>query len=140
MSSTEDVPTGFDLNSFDTLQKSQEEGIEVDIIHPKTFDPIGLKIVVAGPDSERQKKARRAVINSRLTKRNQKVTATQLEEEAIEIIAMSTISWTFDEGVTLDGKVPFCNPKNAEEIYKRYTLIFDQVNAQAGDRGNFTKD
>ncbi len=136
---SEEASTGFDLNAFDNLQKSQEEGIEVDIIHPKTFDPIGLKIVVAGPDSERQKKARRAVINSRLSKRNQKVTAVQLEDEALEIIAMSTISWTFAEGVTLDGKVPFCNPKNAEEIYKRYPLIFDQVNAQAGDRGNFTK-
>jgi hypothetical protein len=130
---------GFDLNSFDALTKNQDDGVEVDILDPKTLDPIGLKIVIAGPDSDRQKKARRNILNNRLRKRTQKVTAEQIEEENLEVLAMSTVSWTFAEGVTIDGKVPFCNPKNAEDIYRRFPLILDQVSAQAGDRGNFTK-
>jgi len=126
-----------DLASLD-FQKDQEDGIPVDIVHPKTGDRIGLKIWVAGPDSERQRKARRAIVNERLQLRNQKVTAELLENEGVKLLARTTIKWEFDDGMTFEGKTEW-NEKAAERMFTMLPFVFDQVNSVAGERAGFIK-
>ena len=75
----------FDIGSFDALTKAQDDGIDVPIVHPVTREPIGLTIRVAGPDSERQRAARRMITNARLQTRSMKLpTAEELEEVAAD--------------------------------------------------------
>lgn len=133
-----DEASKFDIASLDFTQ-AQEDGIAVDIVHPKTMEPIGLKIWVAGPDSERQRKARRAVINERLQMRNQKVTAEILEVENISTLARATFKWEFGPDVTIDGKRPEWSAKECERLFTRFPFMFEQVNAAAGDRAGFIK-
>nr|WP_274855189.1 hypothetical protein [Sinorhizobium meliloti] len=49
-----------DLSGLEALVQSQEEGIEIDILNEQA-KPIGLKIRVVGPDSDRMQKAVRDV-------------------------------------------------------------------------------
>lgn len=133
-----DEAGAFDIASLD-FTKAQEDGVAVEIVHPKTLDPIGFKIWVAGPDSDRQRKARRAVVNERLQLRNQKVTAELLEDEAVRTLARATFKWEFATGTTLEGKTPDWSVKEAERLFARFPFIYEQVNAAAGERAGFIK-
>lgn len=126
-----------DLADFAGLAEAQEAGIDVDIIHPKTGEKLGITIKVAGPDSERQKKARAAVLTERLRGRKIKqLTVQEMEAEAIRVTAASIMSW---DGVIENGKAIECNPQNAERLLAKYPFINDQISDAAGDRAGFIK-
>jgi hypothetical protein len=126
-----------DLSEFSGLAQAQEEGIDVDILHPKTGEELGIKIRVAGPDSARQKKARNAVNNERLAKsRNKRATAADLESDALKVTAASIISW---DGVIENGQAVELNSENAASILTKYPFIYDQLTSAVGDRAGFIK-
>jgi len=126
-----------DLSQFSDLTKAQEEGIDVPILHPKTGDEMGIVVRVAGPDSARQRKARAAVNNERLSKqRNKKPTVADLESDAIKVTAASVISW---KGIEENGKAVDYSTEAAEDIFKRHPWLYEQVASAVGDRAVFIK-
>lgn len=126
-----------DLSQFANLAQAQDDGIDVDILHPKTGEELGIKIRVAGPDSERQKKARNAITNARLLRsRNKRMTAPEMEADSIKLTAASIISW---DGVEENGQAVDLTSETAEAILKRYPFIYEQLSATIGDRSDFIK-
>lgn len=142
-----------DLAAFDDLKKAQEEGIEVDILHPKTNERIGITFRVAGMDSARMRKARQSVSAARLkTGKLNAMTAEQLEEEGLLYIVAACMNWKWDPEVpatettpaipatTLDGVVPEFNEKNVKAFLQRFPFARAQLDAIVGDRAGFMKD
>lgn len=126
-----------DLSTFADLTKTQDDGVDVEILHPATAEPIGMVIRVAGPDSARQKKARTAVNNARLQmSRNKRLTAAELEADGLKIVVASIISWS---GVEENGQTVELTTESATDILTRYPFILEQINAVVGDRVHFTK-
>lgn len=126
-----------DLSTFADLTKTQDDGVDVEILHPATAEPIGMVIRVAGPDSARQKKARTAVNNARLQmSRNKRLTASELEADGLKIVVASIISW---DGVEENGQTVGLSTESATDILTRYPFILEQINAVVGDRVHFTK-
>lgn len=126
-----------DLSEFAGLPQAQEDGIDVAILHPGTGEDLGITVRVAGPDSERQKKARNAITNERLQKsRNKRLTASELEADAIKITAASIIEWS---GMIENGKPVELTRENATAIITKYPFIYDQLTAAIGDRSGFIK-
>lgn len=126
-----------DLSEFSGLAQAQDEGVDVKILHPKTGEELGIAIKVAGPDSDRQKKARNAINNERLRmSRNKRLTAAELEADALKITAASIISWAgvIENGVTLE-----LTPENTTAILTRYPFIREQLDSAVGDRAGFIK-
>lgn len=136
-----------DLSQLD-VSKAAEDGAIMEVRHPVTgevvrFDPaegekIGkpFTVTVAGYDSERWKRASRAQLDKRLAAgRRQKVTSSDLENDAIELLVAATIDWS----IKVDGKTPKCEPKVVAEVYRRFPWLREQVDAFAADRGNFIK-
>ena len=127
----------FDLTAFDGLQAAQDEGVEVEILHPGTFEPLGVTIVVAGPDSTHARDFDRTVINRRLKGRKTKpLDAGEVQDAALKKLAACTLSWT---GVVDGGKVLECNRENALLVYNRLPFIADQVGEAASDYELFIK-
>lgn len=126
-----------DLSEFDGLAAAQEEGIEIKIVHPKTGEEMGITIRVAGPESDRQKKARNRLVNDRLTKnRNRRVTAAELEQDALKVSAASILGW---ENIQVKGKEFEFNLENAETLLRSYPFIREQVDSAINDRALFMK-
>lgn len=125
-----------DLKEFDGLSQAQEDGQDVPILHPKTGDELGIVIRVAGPDSDRLRKARAAVVNERLSRKRVKLSAAEIEAEGLSLLAAAVISWT---GVVIDGKEIECTKSNAEAVLKRFPFIREQLDAVVGDRAGFMK-
>lgn len=126
----------FDLNSLNGLSDAQEQGTEVEITHPKTGEPLGIIVKVAGPDSKKQKKARSAVLQDRIDKKIRRITGDQLEAEAISMTASSIISWS---GIEIDGKAVEFSADNAVMVLTRWPFIREQIQSVSDDRSNFIK-
>lgn len=133
-----------DLNIYDALVTAQEEGIEISIEDPNTREPIGMKVKVAGPDSQRVKTAQRAFLDRQLAKkRSNKMKATELEEEATLTLAAAVISWSSDDGgknadtIPLDGQRLPCTKANVLTVIRRFPFIREQIDAVVQDRADF---
>jgi hypothetical protein len=123
-----------DLSAFDGLKEAQENGIDVEIRDP-TGQPIGIAIKIAGPDSERQRKAIQALTNERLNNEDAATaTAEDIERNALKILASSVISWT---PIVLDGSDLPCTEENAIRLFSRFPFIREQVEKRAGKRAGF---
>lgn len=124
-----------DLSQFDALTRNQEEGIDVDILHPVTGDELGIKIRVAGVDSERFRRARHAVQEKRIQRRSVKrQTPAEIDEENLSSLAQCIISWS---GVVIDGKAIELTHDSAVDVLRRYPFLRDQVDVAVGDRAGF---
>lgn len=94
-----------------------------------------LTLTLLGADSAQYRKAQQKNLNRRLAKRSVKVTAEELDAEALDILAASTVAWSgFNDG---DGQPVPCNPANALVLYKTYPAIREQADRFISDRANF---
>jgi hypothetical protein len=132
-----------DLSQFDTTQTA-EEGAVMTVTHPATGVPLEqddgtpVTITLAGTDSERFRRAERQALNRRLQgpRRNQNVTAEELEANGINGLVACTLAWS---GIVLDGESLACTPDNARLVYKRLPWLREQANEFTGQRANFLR-
>lgn len=125
-----------DLAQFDDLQKKQEAGIDVEINGPDG-KPLGFSIKIAGPDSERQRKASEEIMDERLLSDSAApANAADLTRARVQGLAKSTISWT---PFKLDGGEYAYSEENAQKLYVRFPWLREQVEAKAGRRAAFMK-
>ncbi len=131
---TEETPKSFDFGAFSDIEV-QEDGYDMPVLKPDKT-PSGMIIRVAGPNSERRRKARNARLNRRIAKMGKiAVTAEQADDQVIEDAVIATIGWSFPEG--FNG--PECTPDNARNIYTKHNDILLQVIEACDDLRNFTK-
>lgn len=125
-----------DLSKFSGLSNAFEDGIEIEITHPVSAKPLGLKVTVASYQSERVKAVQRRIANRSLkdNKRNPKKSATveELEEASSEILASAVLGWS---GFELKGKPLECNRENVLSVLSNPDLWFirEQIDKAADD-------
>jgi len=105
----------------------------------KQDDGRPITITLAGVDSERYRKAQRALTNQRLKMGGRRggagtLTAEELESAGLETLVACTVAW---DGIILDGQALECNPANARTLYARLPWVRDQADEFMGERANF---
>lgn len=130
-----------DLSGLEALVQSQEAGIEITVVNEKG-EPIGLKIGVVGPDSERMQKAMRDVAaefaKAAAERENLgEAPADEADARLVAILAKATTHWSPDPKV--GGQVVPFSEENVRNLYTRFKIIRDQVEAKAARRSSFTK-
>lgn len=137
MAKTEGGAAPFDLASLDTVVQAQESGIDIEIKGPDGKTPIGFSIRVAGPDSERSRKAIESITDEYLDREDASpTTAAELDRRGLLVLSKSVISWT---PIKLDGEDLVCSEENAQRLFVRFRFIREQVERKAGRRSAFTK-
>lgn len=131
---------GADFGVFDAFLKAQEDGIAVDILAPNN-KPIGLLIVVCGPDSDRMQKAIAEVTAESAAEAANRDDLGEEPKDAgdkrvISILAKSVVSWGPKDPV-IDGAPLACNEANAKALLTRYRFVRDQVEFKATRRSSF---
>lgn len=127
-----------DLATLNTKAKS-EAGIEFELKHPATGDPLGMFVTVLGADSERFR-ARAEDFQRRNLKQARRGKAdeigAELQKERIALCAAMTADW---RGLELGGAEVAFSEAKAAEIYgdEGWTWILDQVDRAINDRANF---
>lgn len=122
---------GIDLADIQQATDRQNEGAWFDLLHPVTSENTGMRIKLAGPDSETQRQARFKLQNKLAKFKAASVSAR--EEAAIDFLADCILDWDITEkGQTL----PFSHA-NACRILSAGTWIRAQIDAFAGDRSPY---
>jgi len=131
---TKPQKSNIDISDLRTDRADDGEWLELE--HPKTGAPTGIKIKLLGVDSDAYNKQSRKNQDRRLKKRKFKVTSDELENENIELLVMITKEW---ESMIENGQPVEFNVSNVRRIYgdKKYSWIREQVDEFAGDRNNF---
>lgn len=127
-----------DLITFEGLNGRQNEGLEFPIVGALR-EPTGITVRVAGPDSERQKKARHKVVDRRLWRQRLRYgdNARYREDEEIELVAAAIMDWS---GIEKDGEPFSYSPENAEYLVRTYRVFRDQIDLFASSRAFFHAD
>jgi len=125
-----------DLNSIKVAENS-EEGADLIVLHPVTFEETDIVIKLAGMDSAKYRNQVKKIAERRMGKRqNNKIDLDAAERQSAEILGACTLKW---KGVERDGIPVECTFANAVEIYADPNLrwLREQVDAFIAERSNF---
>jgi hypothetical protein len=129
-----------DIANIDTV-KAATAGAEMKVLHPtentvlKNEDGSNMTITLIGTDSDTYRKAQRFAINRRMRSGRGRSTAEELEQDALELLAVATQKWN----ITLGGSKPECTRDIARETYAKVPWLREQVDTFINDRSNFLK-
>lgn len=124
-----------DLSDLLNATKSQETGHEFDILDPVEGRPTGLKVTIAGPDSEIMRKARIDMEKEvgRATSSRGTLSPEARERLMTDFLFAVTLDWKIVEG----GKpLPF-NRENFDRLLSAGTWLRAQLDTFAGDRSPY---
>lgn len=107
-------------------------GRTVDILHPKTKEPVGLKVDLLPDTDEKVEAARRKIQNRRLASRSIKVTAEQMDAEGIELLSAAITGWEWCGELTFRGEKPECTPENVRRVLKALPWVKKQIDEESG--------
>lgn len=125
-----------DLTALDDAVKRQDAGIGIDILGPDGKTPLGLTIIVAGPDSERALAAQEELADEMLGQESLgRAKARETMKRGIRYLARITIGWT--PAVKIGGNEIAYSVENAEMLYTRFRFIREQIDRAAADRARF---
>lgn len=126
------------LDRFDTRTRANE-GVEIELKHVKTGEPMGCFITVLGTDSDafrRLKTDRERQALDLISKKGADgdLSAEEREEAALALLAGCTVGWReLEQG----GKPLVFSPAAAAQLYRDYPPIREQVDRAIANRANF---
>lgn len=129
-----------DLSGLEALVQSQEEGIEIELLNEKN-EKLGLTVRVVGPDSDRMQKALRDVAAefAKAAVAAGDLGATVNEDEGARmsaILSKATLGWS--PNPKIGGQVIPFSEENVRNLYAKFKIIRDQVEAKAARRASFS--
>lgn len=115
----------------------QPSTISVDIKHPASGAPIGLKVECVSLEDDRVKQVERAIKNRALRGGRNTVTAEKIDDNTVEILSAAVIGWEWADGLTLgDLKNPPLSKINVGKLLA-VAWIAKQVDQALGDEAAF---
>lgn len=128
------------LDRFDALVQSQEQGIEFDLVD-ELGQPIGLKLGLVGPDSERSRKAMKAVAAEFAARAEENASLQPAEDDEDErmIAFLSKVVTHWTPNPAIGGKEVLFSEENARIFFERFRMFMQQAQARAVRRTPFVK-
>lgn len=120
------------LDEIRSFSADQERGAWFDLADPVTGKPTGIRLKIAGPDSETQNRARLRLADdlSEMADTDGRVSAEARERARIESLARCVLAWE----VTEDGAPVPHTHANVVRLLKAGHWVQVQVDAFASDR------
>lgn len=119
------------LDEIIAMSTDQEKGAWFDLVDPVEGKPTGIRLRIAGPDSETQRKARLALSDElvEMADIDGRVSAENREKARLTNLARCVLGWECEE----DGKpVPFTT-LNVTRLIRAATWVEAQIDAYAAD-------
>lgn len=115
------------------------ENRTIEIMHPDTEEPVGIRITIRSEYHPSVKAAQRRNLDGQLNSKKAKMTAKQLERnnEALNVACVESWEW-YGEGVNYKGdENPPCDADTVEAVFKDAPWIKDQVRKEFDDTAAF---
>jgi hypothetical protein len=108
----------------------------VEIKHPATGEPIGLRMTLRPESSAEVTAAKRRLLNERL-QRDIKPSAERLEANALSMIEASVSAWEWQGDLMFEGSKPDFTPANLRKVLKKLSWLRDQLDHELGNDAAF---
>lgn len=108
----------------------------VDIKHPSSAEPIGLRITILPESDQRVVAVRRKFLNERL-QRGHKVTAEKLAAQQTSIICAAVSGWDWQGELNFHGEKPEFSEQALRQVMAELSWIKDQLDNELGDEAAF---
>ncbi|MFO1104590.1 MAG: hypothetical protein U1E34_00705 [Amaricoccus sp.] len=127
--------TPMDLADILGNSRDQTRGRWFDLRHPVTGEPTGIRLQIAGPDSDQQRRAQLRLADrlAELADTNGRVTAEDRHRARIEALAECVTDWA----ITENGKPLPHSFVNVLRLLKAARWVEEQADQLAGMRSNF---
>lgn len=125
------------LDDIRAFSADQDRGEWFDLLDPVTGQKTGIRVKIAGPDSETQNRARLRLADdlADVADAEGRVTAEARERARIDSLARCVLAWEIAE----DGQpLPFTHT-NVVRLLKAATWVQGQVDTFASDRAAFRR-
>jgi len=109
----------------------------VDITHPVTGEPVGIKFVLLPDSDEKVKKAKRVIQNRQLQSRKLNITAEQLEANSLDLLVAAIDSWEWTGDAEFRGEKPEFTAANVRTVLRDVDWIRKQVDRELGNEEAF---
>lgn len=119
--------------------KSAELALE--IVHPGSKEPLGIKVTLVSLDDERVKKARRKITDRRLylEARGKSFKAEELDENMHHVVFSCMTGWVWEGEATFHGKKPEFNFNNVDAVFTELPWFLDQIRERLNEDADFYK-
>ena len=114
----------------------------VDLVHPETKEELGFHVLVASEYSNQFREYVYSKVQAKIDKgeddnseADKKVNIKELKDQEAEEYAALTVGWD----ITVGGKKPKLSKSKAEEVYKKWPWIVDQVKDAVEKKAAFTE-
>jgi hypothetical protein len=120
----------------------------IEIKHPVTGHPLGVRVTVVSMDDDRLTKIKREIMDRRLylEQRGKTFKAEDVEANTHRLLFTATLGWEWynptnsedDDGMpTFNGEVPEFNERNFKAVIKTLPWFRDQINEELGETKAF---
>lgn len=111
--------------------------ITVDLKHPATDAPLGVKVELQSLESDEVKAVERTLKNKALKSGRNNVTAERIDDNTTAILSAAIVGWVFSGDANLGGdKKPACTPANKRKLLSVAALA-KQIDLALGNEAAF---
>lgn len=111
----------------------------VDIKHPASGAPIGLKVTLLPASDDKVQAAQRKLLNDRL-QRFEKPSAEKMEQSKLLLLEAAVSDWRWEGELTFEGSKPAFTAANLRKVMTKLTWVRDQIDAELGNEAAFFED
>lgn len=113
--------------------------IKVELLHPATGNPLGIKVECQSYQSEAVRQVQRMIQNKQLRSGRNNYTAEKSEADSRLILAAAIVNWEWPENISLGSiTAPSCTSET-KEILVSQPWAFQQLDQRISDESAFFK-
>jgi hypothetical protein len=111
----------------------------IEILHPKTKEPIGVTVSILSINDDRLKNIKRKIQDQRLNleRKGKNFKSSDIEENEIALLFGAMVGWSWEGDACYKGEKPAFNKQNVSEVMTDLTWFKDQVMEEISDEENF---
>lgn len=111
----------------------------IDLYHPSTGEPIGIKLTLVSLYDPKFEKIQRSILNKRLALevRGKTFKAEDLKENENELLVALVDGWDWQEGVVFHGEQPAFTPANVKKFFAENPWFKEQLMEAVNDQKDF---
>jgi len=131
-----------DLTTITPIEQTLE------IVHPASGEPLGVRVSLISLDDERTKRTKRTIADQRLKleARGKNFKAVDIEDNQRTLLFACMTGWEWYEpkdgsnAPTFEGEVPDFNRKNVMAVFEKLSWFADQIDEALGETKSFFEE
>jgi hypothetical protein len=128
-----------DTDNMDISAIKPASELLIDIVHPATEKPLGIKVSASSLDDEKMKKIRRRIQDDaiNLQKKGKVFDAAQIDANRNLVCFSAMNSWVWEGDTTFHGEKPAFNQQTVYSVFNELPWFRDQIEEKVGDTKAF---